>query len=195
MRNLPAVLAQLVHHAPPLLAQTFKPDCCIAATRVAVHVLARLGFLAKPQPVQLMVYTRNLWRRVESNTFEHPFLHGEWSVGVGFGEDKRYKEDPNWKGYNGHLVALCALPLRPWEPREEGPRKLFLVDLSLGQASRPKKGIVLPQGIFIAGNKININKCVLMYRPIDNPKFTEAPDWVDIWKTDPIIKELVKIIK
>ncbi len=189
MKNLPAVLAQLVHHAPPLLAQDFRPDCCIAATKVAVHVLTRLGFISKPQPTQLMVYTRKLWRRVESGTFHRPMLDGEWSIGVGF--------DPETgeRGYIGHLVAICAKPLRPWEPRDEGPRRLFLVDLSLGQASRPKKGIVLPPGIFLASNKLNINKCVLMYKPIDNQNFTESPDWKEEWRTDPIIKELVRIIK
>ncbi len=180
MKNLASVLAQLVHHAPPLIAESFRPDCCIAATRVAVHVLTRLGFLAKPQPSQLMVYTRKLWHRVENNTFDYPFLHGEWSVGVGF--------DPETgkQGYIGHLVAMCKAPRS---------KPMFLVDLSLGQASRPKKGIVLPPAIFTHKNKLNINKCVLLYKPIDNPKFTESLDWKEEWRTDPIIEELLGIIK
>lgn len=183
--NLPGVLALLVRHAPPLLAQRFRPDCCIAATRVAVHVLTRLGFAAKPQPTQLMVYTKKLWQRVESDTFDYPFLNGEWSVGVGFGEDKRFTDEPEWKGYAGHLVAVCSTQKPP----------AFLIDLSLGQAARPENGIVLPPAMFHRSSKTTINKCVLMYRPIDNPKFVEAPDWTDASRTDPIIEELVEIIQ
>ncbi len=187
-RNLPAVLAQLVQHAPPLLAQSFKSDCCIAATRVAVHVLCKLGFAAQAQPTQLMVFTKKLWRRVNGGTFDRPFKPGEYSVGVGFGEDKRYTEEPGWKGYDGHLVAMCA------EIAPGTPNTVFVVDLSLGQLSRPKKGIVLPPAIFLASNKITINGCVLLYKKHDNQKFAEAPDWVDEWKTDPIIEELLRII-
>ena len=176
-RNLTAVLAQLVHHAPPLLAQGFRPDCCIGATKVACGVLDALGFKVRPQPTQLMVYTRKLWRRVESDRFDWPFLHGEWSVGVGFPI-----AEP--AGFVGHLVALC-----------KSSKAAFLVDLSLGQASRPKKGIVLPPALFIAGNKLNLNKCVLMYRAIDNPVYLQSPDWTDKTRTDPIIEELLKIIK
>lgn len=181
-RNLPSVLAQLVQYAPTLLARRFRHNCCIGATKVAIEVLERLGFMVRPQPTQLMVYTRRLWRRVESNTFDRPFLHGEYSVGVGF--------DPGTGkqgGYIGHLVALAAEPA--------AVKTMFLIDLSLGQASRPKKGIYLPPAIFLASNKININKCVLMYRPIDNPKFLESPDWTKAERTEPIVEELLRIIK
>lgn len=139
-----------------------------------------LGFSVKPQPTQLMVFTRKLWRRVESNTFDRPFLHGEYSVGVG------YDPETGEQGYVGHLVALVAEPA--------GAKTVFLVDLSLGQAARPKKGIVLPPAIFLAGSKLNINHCVLMYKPVDNLKFLESPDWTDRTRTDPIILELVRII-
>ena len=179
--NLRTVLVQLVKHAPPLLAQNFRPDCCIAATKVAIGVLTMLGFPVKPQPTQLMVFTRKLWRRVESNTFDRPFLHGEYSVGVGY--DPKTGE----QGYIGHLVALAAEP--------SSKNTTFLIDLSLGQAARPKNWIVLPPAIFIAGNKLNINRCVLIYKPIDNQKFLESPDWHDRTRTDQIILELAKIIK
>lgn len=183
-RNLPGVLAQLVRHAPPLLAQNFRPDCCIAATRVAVHVLTRFGFVAKPQPAQCIVYTKKLWRRVGGDTFSYPFQSGEWSVGLGFGWDKRFAEEPGSKGYDGHLVAFCSAPNSP----------VFIVDLSLGQAARPHKGIVLPPALFTPKQKVTLNGCVLMYRAIDNPKFTESPDWADASRTDPIIEELMEII-
>lgn len=186
-RNLPAVLAQLVRHAPVLLRQSFKPDCCIAATRVAVHVLTRLGFTAKPQPTRLQIYTKKLWRRVEAGTFEQPFQPGEWSVGLGYGEDKRITEEPGWKGYAGHLVAMCF-------DHQKKPDVAFLVDLSLGQAARPHKGIDIPPALFTPTAKVTLNGCILLYGNHNNLAFTESPDWKDAWKTDPIIEELLEII-
>lgn len=180
-RNLPAILAKLVKHAPPLIAQDFRPDCCIAATKIALGVLTMLGFYVKVQPTQLIVYTKRLWRRVESNTFDYPFLDGEYSVGVGF--------DPETgkQGYVGHLVAIVAEPA--------AAETLFLVDLSLGQANRPKKGINLPPALFSTGNKMKLNGCVLIYRAIENPVYLQSPDWTDRTRTDPIILELLRIIK
>ena len=168
-------VSRLVKFAPPLLAEHFRPDCCIAATRVACGVLNKLGFDARPQPAQLTVYTKKLWKRVENQTFGAPFLPGEWSVGVGFGEDPR-----STKGYAGHLVALCDF---------------LLIDLSIGQASRPAKGIVLPPALFIPYHKFQINGCVLLYGSIDNLKYTESPDWTDASRTEPIIEELLSLIK
>ncbi len=177
--NLIRAVSRLVKFAPPLLAEWFSPDCCIGATRVACGVLNKLGFDARPQPTRLTVYTKKLWKRVESQTFSYPFVPDEWSVGVGFREDERSKTDPNFKGYEGHLVALCDF---------------LLIDLSIGQASRPHKGIVLPPAMFIPYHKFKINNCVLFYTSIDNQKFTESPDWTDASRTQPIIEELLRLI-
>ncbi len=176
--KLISAVSRLVKFAPPLLARWFRTDCCIGATKVACGVLNRLGFDARPQPTRLGVFNKKLWKRVESQTFSYPFEPNEWSVGVGCGGDKR-QADPNWKGYEGHLVALCDF---------------LIIDLSIGQASRPAKGIVLPPAVFVPYNKFKINGCVLFYTSIDNPKFTESPDWTDVSRTEPIIEELLKLI-
>jgi hypothetical protein len=174
------VISLLVVYAPAMLAQYFRPDCCIGATRVACGVLGRIGLPVYPQPTRLFVCTMSLWRRLKE--FDGTFREDEWSVGVGFGEDKR-KADPNWKGYDGHLVAIS-----------QGR----LIDLSFGQASRPQKGMELPDAVAVSNIEFPVrgvvNGCVVSYEKHDNPKFTESPDWWDTERTEPLIKQLVRTI-
>lgn len=165
------------------MAKNWSPDCCIAATRVAVDTLHLLGFAAKPQPTKMMAFTKNLWRRVANNTFERPFLPGEYSVGAGFGLPER---TDGGGGYDGHLVALA---------KEGDSKNALIVDLALGQVSRPTRGIVVPPAIFSATNKIVLNGCVIIYEHHENPKFKVAPDWTRTDRTDPIVEELLRIIK
>lgn len=88
---------QLTAIAPALLKSAFRPDCCIAATRIVIDVCERLGFKARPQPTKLRVWNAPFWRRiVESGEhFKDCLLEGEWCVGVGFGLDPRHKTMPN----------------------------------------------------------------------------------------------------
>lgn len=182
--RLTKAAAFIAANAPPLLAKYFRPDCCIAASKVASVTLNRLGFSTLPQATTLEVYTDKLWKRLESGKFKHPYLPGEYSVGVGFGQDKRLA-DPNWKGYAGHLCVLAF----------EGSEK-FLVDLSFGQASRPLKGMPLPGGLALRLSQdlpatVKVNDAVAHYRPIVNPGFYLSPDWTEEERTEPIIEHLL----
>lgn len=171
------VIDRLVDLAPPIMEQYFRPDCCIAATRIACGVIGRLGLPVHPQPTRLLVYTWPLWKRLDQ--WDGTFREGEYSVGIGFGGDKR-KSDPTWKGYDGHLVAIS-----------QGR----IIDLSFGQASRPHKGINLPPAVAIPDVNFpvrgTLNGCVVEYQKHINPKFSEAPDWTDLSRTTPIIRWLV----
>src|SRR5580765_5675943 len=107
MTRLAKAAAFLAANAPPKILQSFRPDCCIAASRVALMFLGQLGFSTLPQVTTLAVYTMPLWKRVADGTYLPPMRAGEWSVGSGFGEDPR-KADPTWTGFAGHLVALAS---------------------------------------------------------------------------------------
>jgi hypothetical protein len=194
MTRLAKAAAFLAANAPEKILKNFRPDCCIAATNVALKFLGQLEFSTLPQVTQLAVYTMPLWKRVADGTYLPPMRDGEWSVGSGFGEDPRKdpeheRYDPTWAGFAGHLVALAS-------EKDE----TFLVDLSFGQVSRPAKGMTLPNGIACklhdqwpavpAG--FNINGCRVNYRGIKNSAFVLAPDWMDTKRTDPIVEELLK---
>jgi hypothetical protein len=175
---------KLVKLAPPLLAQHFRPDCCIAATRVAMEVLLRLGFPTKAQPTEFAVYTRNLWQR--RHQFDGNFRDDEWSVAVGRDlPDIKFHSNPN--GYNGHLVCIAG-----------HPGMEHLVDLTVGQASRPARGLTLPPAWhwpfegwpLHRGNE----RIIALYKPKVNPAFVRAPDWTDWKRTDHIIETILKEI-
>lgn len=170
------------------LSLHFNPDCCIAATRVAVTVFERLGFEAYAQPTRLRVWNRKLWERIasEQNTFAHGvFLDGEWSVGVGFGEDPRKQHDPDWKGFDGHLVAIVD--------------DRFLVDLSFGQTSRPQKGMPTKPVMIMQMHgewpvTAALENFTLCYEPIPNAAFLQSPDWTDEERTAHIVRRIINIV-
>jgi hypothetical protein len=182
------IIHKLIRHAPLLILQYFRKDCCIAATRIAIETLKAFGIPCKEYPAQLVVYTRKLFERVQNGKPIESFLPGEYSVGVGFGEDPRKKTDPNWKGYNGHLVAVCQLE----ECR-------ILVDLSFGQTNRKEKGLDTPMAIAaeFEGWPIGITSPdwrVEYYQHSDDG-YTISPDWTEPSRAQPIIRSLVEAIR
>jgi len=178
--RLTRAAAFLAANAPPKILKYFNPDCCIAASKVAFSFMQRLGFSAMPQVTRFVVYTENLWKRVDADQWDGQFRDYEWSVAIGYGTDK-----PRPDGFNGHLIVLAS----------EG-NETFLIDLSLGQASRPKKGIVIPHGLALQMThgwpaSLRINSCVLQYKEAKNPNFLVAPDWTKPERTEPLVEELL----
>ncbi len=172
-------IERLVRLAPPLLAVRFTPDCCIVATKVACGVLNHFGIPAWPQPTRLIVQNMKAWKRYRRGDHGPPlFRQGEFTLGIGFGQDIR-KRDPQFKGYDGHLVARVGD---------------VIVDLSLGQAARPEKGVHLPKAAMIPGKSIVMNGCVLEYGFFEDSSFEVTPDWTDTARSQPIIESLVEQI-
>jgi hypothetical protein len=104
------------------------------------------------------------------------------ALGIGFGRDDR-QERPGW---DGHLVAILE--------------STVLVDLTLDQASRPEKNIVLHPGwsvvptSFLAGRDMaqcDMNGSRVSYSamPADR-SFTSAGDWTAriLDRLDPIAR-------
>lgn len=178
--KLEQVVEFLVNQAPGVILQNFRKDCCIASTKIAMGVLDRCGFHTRAQPTLFMVYTRKLWDRMTE--FDGQFREGEWSVGIGHPGLKSYT-----RGYNSHLVCLV---------RDDTDNPEFLVDLSVGQAARPEKGIPLPQAWYGPVNDwpmaMICDVAVAQYVPKMDPGFVTSPDWTIEERTLPIVDHLCK---
>lgn len=172
------------------LREFFRPDCCIAATKVAIRVLASFGYASRPLTVRLAVYTEKLAQRVMDGSWDGIHREGEWGVGVGFSEPESDVGAFVGEGWNGHLVAISGN---------------WLIDLSLPQASRPLKGLHLPQSaafllspgwkkdkhLAFAGNGLR-----LLYELHPEIKtFTTTKDWYLANRTEPVAKLLTEIIR
>jgi hypothetical protein len=167
-RNPHRTLRRVLAAAPPVLAKYFRPDCCIGATRIAIDVLAGFGVDAVPMPCEVLVfnpaYRANVeaGRRAKDVGEMEAFGDGSWTVGVGFGEDPRPGCWP------GHLVAGV-------------PSLGLVLDLTITQADRPARGIVLepllvaPSPAAVDGRGycwFDVNGCAVGYRFL-----RAAPDW------------------
>lgn len=161
------------------ILERFRPDCCIASTRIAIEVLRRFGIRAKPAPCQVYIATLPLFERLQKQSFTGKFQPGEHSVGIGYGVPAGTRP-----GFDGHLVAVTDDSL---------------IDLSLDQASRPHKGIVLlPQRIPFSGFPLSgtIGQCVVCYTQLNNYDYIQAPDWCKRPELfDEIADEIVSEIK
>lgn len=113
----------------------FDKDSCIAATRVGLDVLGHFGVAAAPLTVEAEVFNAiqiQLLRERGGPPKDWKeagewMRQGAWAHGIGT------RESRGREGWPGHLVMIV------------GERQL--VDLSIGQANKPEKGIVLGEPI------------------------------------------------
>jgi hypothetical protein len=192
--NAPArldVAREVLAAAPRRIALLFRPDACIAATRVAVSCLRAFGVPAEPVPVSVVIFNPPYLARVRAGgavaTREEIValfdVDGSWTVGVGTPGEERPGR------YAGHLVAGFPAAGRYW-----------VMDLSLGQANRPQYGINLgPQLVglpadFTAGRGRSwgvINGSAVGYAPAPEATgYLASPDWVRRERTVSIIAEV-----
>lgn len=186
------VVRLLVEMARPMILRRFRPSSCIASTRVAIDVLARFGMPAEPLPVTVYICNEIFARHVERvgqpateeearRLFE---VDGGHTILIGD------RPDADTQGYPGHLVCL----LRPD----------LMIDLSIDQATRPQKGIVLrPFAVpvtadFVDGRSARVvgqNGCVLRYQRHPHRGFKNSGDWRDASRTAPIVDEIARKIR
>jgi hypothetical protein len=177
--------------APRLIAQRYRPDCCIAATRILQTVFRSLKSACRPLSVVTAVYNgpymdwQALHGKYDPTTAEEVAQvqqSGGWSVVLGLDEPPRAPD--RWPG---HLVLLA------WE--------CVIFDVALWQASRPHKGINLvplviqvPAG-FVLGQETRactVNGCDIHYeaRPEDR-SYEGARDWWDARRHFPVCAEIL----
>lgn len=124
------VLFALASSAWPVLRTTFRPDCCIAASRVGVTVLQRFGIDGHGETVVAMAGNAafRFWR---DGGFKGEPPSGARVVEI----DTTVERTP--KTYPGHVVIVG---------RVQG--KYFMLDLSAPQFDRPAKQIHVSEGIY-----------------------------------------------
>lgn len=189
----------LVKHARTEILRVARPDSCIFSTRVAVMFCKELGITARAMSVRAAVFNSALVERYDRQTvtnglpptaqemkaWQHEPGAACWSVGVGYGDAK-----PG--AFAGHLVAIV-------EDR-------FLLDLSIDQADRPERGIVLePLWIervepgLLRGSSPQVMRnsvgCALRYERHDNDSWMGSPDWTERDRWDGLVRGLVERFK
>jgi hypothetical protein len=172
-------VAQAVHDG--MQADGLKPSACIAGAAAIRDLLSSdaADETAGILPVELVAVTAAAfnapgWRLLLAHSDPHRdparwAADGAWSVGLGFGADP---EPGRWPG---HLVAVVD---RRW-----------LVDPTLGQASRPDRGLTLPDILvlplterWVRGREDTVirlpgDTTVTVARRRNAPSFQHSPDW------------------
>lgn len=167
--------AALTEIAPRILAEHYTPDCCIGATNIAIRVLRAFGFHSVPLVVSAHVSNTHLYERLKSGKFTGALEPGDWSVGIGYGLDHRRPDKHH--AFDAHLVA-CR--------HDDATGGDTLIDLTLPQASRPEKGIVLealavdlPAQWRTDPMAVKVNDAYVVYKPLETSRdFRAAPDWL-----------------
>ncbi len=162
----------------------YRPDCCIAATAIACDVLGGwLHMKLRPLAVQIeianpAIVAQGRWPADQEEYRRWQTEYGAWWVSLG----DPAAEGPGW---SGHLVAVVY--------------GTAVIDLSLPQASRPAKGIVLPAVLFEAGpgflegqaRDLGVNGSLLVYRARpDDRSYASAPDWQDARRRAPAVRAI-----
>lgn len=141
------VLRSLAHHMPRYVLDSgqFKPNCCIAATRIMVDVLSAMDIPVMPIVCEVLLLSPG-WVRLREQLGREPTLdeqvhasgHDVWSVGLGaedVAEDDPRREKPfDPTAWSGHLVAVAQVGPLP-----------FLLDATIRQAERVQYGIRTPR--------------------------------------------------
>jgi hypothetical protein len=178
--DLETVLLHLQSETSKEIRSLYAPDCCIVASRVALDVLAHFQIPARPVVTRLFVMNQAYvtWvkahQRLPTKEEKQEMLAaGGWSVLVG--ASKPTRSPTGGVGLPLHLVVYL----------DAG----YLVDLSIGQASRPQKGIVLEpligrvseafprEGAAFGHPQPDGSKVYLDYEVIENDAYLQAPDW------------------
>jgi len=180
------MLTKLCKVIPEVLCN-HRPDCCILATRLALDVLHFFKIPARALSVRTVIYNGPLAKRMRegrapqtTQELEKAFEEdGSYSVGLGYG----YTEGK----WSGHLVVIS---------------NGRMLDLTIGQASRPQHGIVLEPFVmpvdsaFLTGQEALLLTCddvVVRYSafPAD-VSYEIAPDWTIFAWRDRLISEALR---
>lgn len=186
------VIEALAAEARPLILRYWRPDSCIASSRIGQLVLAHFGIRSQPLAVRVLIFNGPLWRRLargdrpERGQVEQLYQEdGSWSVGLGFPSGRP-------EGWPGHLILISSAPK-------------LLIDLSLDQASRPKRGIELRPLLrattapFLRGEEelpVQMGTTALAYQAMPGERsYLSSPDWQDTGRHQRILPELIRRIE
>jgi hypothetical protein len=158
-----------------VIPKYYKPDCCIAATKIAKLVFEKFRLKVRELPVKVVVANKayiDTRERTgitpdEATLKEWTEKYGAYNLGIGCG--------PTGKpgGWDGHLVPLV--------------NENFLLDIAIVQASRPwyninPKPLAIDFSEFGKPPDINlvveVDDCEISYHQNpENLRYRVAPDW------------------
>jgi hypothetical protein len=178
----------LVRHGRAEILQFFKPDSCIASTKVAIKVLTHFKINVRPQ-VMSLVGMNPIYRILFDAFGRHPtnddadiaeawLQKGAWMVAIDAATEV------------GHVVAIADDEL--------------MIDLSLDQAKRPNKHLLLEPSIFQLPHDWKYRQELayeargmrIIYVPENhNDTFRKSNDWRISSRTTPVVKKIIRIIE
>lgn len=162
----------------------FSVDSCIASTRVAVNVMERLGYAAHPMSVSCTVFNPAMTQKMEETgswpkdaaEFDQWIADlGAWNVSLGL-------RPPGYHGFVCHLVAII--------------NRHVLVDLSLDQATRSAKNMILHPfasvvpPAFLEGMPFITRQdgMLIIYKQTPETGWKLSPNWVNRWQYEPVVE-------
>lgn len=163
----------------------FKPDSCIASTKVAIKVLQHFRIGARPQAVMLEIMNAKFMELFDQKG-GYPQSKDESQAWLAAGAHLIVIDESGL----GHIVAIVMDAL--------------LIDLSIDQAHRPHKGVVmtpaagiLPSMASFVTNGVcyEASNCRISYCPIDNQVFRTSNDWRKGRRTDSVCKAIIRNIQ
>lgn len=191
VRNPLKLARKMLRAAPLILPKYFTPDCCIAATRAALDVFARFGVESAPVACRAVIFNPAYRKRCDEGRpcpDEEALVRawdedGSWTVAIGHGHPRPGQPGADRPGYNGHLCL--AMPERNGDVRPG-----LVLDLTLAQASRPQRNILLgptlfrPAPEFWAGHAdcwVDVNGCAVGYHRLSialgSEGYLDSPNW------------------
>lgn len=178
---------------------------CVLTARVGLEVLRHFGIKARPVPVWAYVFNEHM-RRMVNEMGRYPAdqremrewwkKHRAWTLGVG--RTGQAADDR----FDAHLVLMT----HRWDDSEGDGG--VLIDLALGQVSRPQRRIYLepvvatvPDGFMdeeklspLLADSGNNNTVRYQFYPEKRGEWTHFPDWADQHRRDPIIRRSIEKI-
>jgi hypothetical protein len=116
----------LVRAAVPVIAGTFRKDCCLNATRVMIEVFRSFGVPARAMVVRVLA-ANAAWQAQALRLGRPPTAEEldeqAWAIGIG------EPEPPQGEAWPGHVVCVA---------------RGLLVDMAAGNISRPMRDIHVP---------------------------------------------------
>ena len=200
------VLQTIADQAPQIRAMinahTRKKNNCIVTAAVMQKVLQFYQVNAAPLVVRAAAYNAEFWSLVErlgwprdDITLNEWIDLGAYSVGLGYAERGQVNGSVNGSSWAGHLVLTAAIPDR-WG--------IWLLDVSLDQATRPGKGIELVPLVGVvnpdpirAGEIMatKMNDAILVYNFFpDERSYEGLEDWIEHKKNSKIARGVVEYI-
>ncbi len=178
-------VAAFMDAALEVLPRLYRPDCCIAATRIACLVLGdRLHMRVRPLTVEAQVVNAALAARDRLPLTDAEYRRWQAEDGSYWLTLGARDATPRPSHWPGHLVAVIY--------------DRVLVDLTLAQGSRPARGIRLPALTVqvsadvltgAEGRVVELDGAVVAYhtRPADR-SFAVARDWQEAGRHDAAVR-------